>query len=143
MGWFNYYGLIAMALLMLPNIIYAWGDAAAYEKRTRIKWLEIIEQTGRYGCFTFMIFNVPYTYFGFWFDRALLVYIVVNCALLALYSLGWVLKRDDGRFISLWLSAVPAVIFLFSGIVVASIPLTVCAVLFAVGHITISLLNCK
>lgn len=63
MGWFNYYGLAVMAIVMIPNIVYAVKhkpDAAAgYHNKT----VEILEQIGRYGCFVLMIFNIPYLYF--------------------------------------------------------------------------------
>ena len=65
MNWFNYYGLIIMAVIMIPNIIYAVlhknNSAGAFNNKAVI----IAEQIGRYGCFVFMIFNIPYTYFGF------------------------------------------------------------------------------
>lgn len=63
MGWFNYYGLAVMAIVMIPNIVYAVkrkpDASAAYHNKT----LEIFEQIGRYCCFVLMIFNIPYLYF--------------------------------------------------------------------------------
>ncbi len=102
----------------------------------------VLEQIGRYGCMAFMIFNIPYTYFDFWFGHALVVYLSVNRALLALYLLGWVIYRKGcGRARMLWLSVTPTLIFLFSGIAVLSVPLMLCAALFGIGHITISYKN--
>lgn len=58
MNWFNYYGLIIMAVIMIPNIIYAVlhknNSAGAFNNKAVI----IAEQIGRYGCFIFMIFNI-------------------------------------------------------------------------------------
>ncbi len=31
MGWFNYYGLIAVAIIMIPNIVSAVVDKGAFE----------------------------------------------------------------------------------------------------------------
>ncbi len=89
MSWFNYYGLIIMLVIMIPNIVYAVkhkddGNAAFTDKAA-----VIAEQIGRYGCFVFMIFNVPYTYFNFWFGHALTVYLSVNGALLLAYLIFW------------------------------------------------------
>ncbi len=64
MGWFNYYGLIIMAIIMIPNIISALTSKTAYENRVRAKQFEITEQIGRYGCFAFMIFNIHISVFG-------------------------------------------------------------------------------
>ncbi len=68
MGWFNYYGLIAVAIILIPNIISAAVDKSAFENRYNKKTILALEQIGRYGCIAFMIFNIPYTYFDFWFD---------------------------------------------------------------------------
>ena len=48
------------------------------------KTLQLFEQIGRYGCIAFMVFNIPFTYFGFWFDKAMLVYAIVNSVLCAI-----------------------------------------------------------
>ena len=44
------YGLAIMAIIMIPNIIFAikkGGGQTAYRNKT----VEILEQIGRYGCF--------------------------------------------------------------------------------------------
>ena len=144
MGWFNYYGLIAVAVILIPNIVCAVWDKNAFVNRCQRKALLILEQIGRYGCMAFMIFNVPYTYFGFWFEGALAVYLSVACGLLALYLLGWIIfwgRRSMPK--ALWLSITPAVLFLFCGAMLSSIPLMLFAIVFAIGHITVSLQNAK
>ena len=138
MGWFNYYGLIVMAIVMIPNIVYAVkvkNFANAYENKT----VEILEQIGRYACFVLMIFNIPYTYFGFWFDNAITVYLSVNGCLCFAYLLFWIICRNkNSKLKALSLSVIPSVIFLFSGITLGYIPLIVFAVLFGINHILIS-----
>lgn len=142
MGWFNYYGLIAVAVIMIPNIVSAVVDKSSFENRFNNKVILVFEQIGRYGCMAFMIFNIPYAYFDFWFDNALVVYLSVNGAFLALYLSGWIIYRK-GRCKAkmLWLSITPTVIFMFSGIMVLSIPLMICSISFGIGHITISCKN--
>lgn len=76
MGWFNYYGLIAIAVIMIPNILCAVFNRAAFANRCKNKPLGVMEQIGRYGCMAFMIFNIPYTYAGFWFAYAKAVYLL-------------------------------------------------------------------
>lgn len=139
MDWFNYYGLIVMVIIMIPNIIYAAthknDTVGVYGNRAAI----IAEQIGRYGCFLLMIFNIPYTYFNFWFDHALTVYLSVNGGLLLAYLIFWIVcwKRHD-LLKALSLSILPTVIFLFSGVILVNIPLLVFAVLFGINHILIS-----
>lgn len=142
MGWFNYYGLAIMAVIMIPNIVYAAkhkNDAAADYNN---KAVEISEQVGRYGCFVFMIFNIPYACFNFWFDCALIVYLSVNGILCLAYILFWIICRNNnGKLKAISLSVIPTVIFLFGGVVLANIPLIVFAVLFGATHIYISCKN--
>ena len=131
-----------MAIIMIPNIISALTSKTAYENRVRAKQFEITEQIGRYGCFAFMIFNIPYTYFNFWFANSLAVYLSVNGALCLTYLIFWIVCWNrNGKLKALTLSIIPSIIFLFDGIVLANIPLIVCAVIFAVSHIYISCKN--
>lgn len=86
MGWFNYYGLAVMAIIMIPNIIYAikhTDDVMAYNNKPAL----IAEQIGRFGCIALMIFNIPYTYFNFWFNNALIAYLAINSSLCLAYIL--------------------------------------------------------
>ena len=61
MSWFNYYGLIIMAIIMIPNIVYAVKQKDGMALESHNKMIIIAEQVGRYGCFVLMIFNIPYT----------------------------------------------------------------------------------
>lgn len=85
MSWFNYYGLAIMAIILIPNIIYAIKHKNDVAPTYTNKKIVIAEQIGRYGCFILMIFNIPYTYFNFWFDSALIVYLSVNGSLCLAY----------------------------------------------------------
>lgn len=143
MGWFNYYGLAVMAIIMIPNIIFGIrhkNDAPAYRNRVA----ELFEQIGRYGCFIFMIFNLPYTYFGFWFEHALVVYLCGNGVLCLAYLLFWgICRNQNGTLRALSLSVLPTCVFLLSGVLIANIPLIVFSLIFAVFHIFISCKNAE
>ena len=142
MGWFNYYGIAIVAVILIPNIISAIVDKGSFENSYNNKAVLISEQIGRYGCMAFMVFNIPYAYFNFWFDSALNAYLIVNGALLVLYIIGWVIFGKGRKAIKmLWLSITPTLIFLFSGIMLLSVPLIIFAVVFGIGHITISYKN--
>ena len=141
MTWFNSYGIIIMAFIMTPNIIYAVKHKNS-ESAYRNKAIEILEQIGRYGCFVLMIFNIPYTYFNFWFDHSLIVYLTVSGGLCLAYLIFWALCWDrNDKLKALSLSIIPSCIFLFDGVVLADIPLIAFSVLFAVCHIFISYKN--
>ena len=142
MDWFNYYGLIIMAIIMLPNIIYAVKHKDDASTNYNNKAVIIAEQIGRYGCFAFMIFNIPYSYFNFWFDYAIIVYLAVNGGLCLAYLIFWIICRNkSGKLRALALSVIPSCIFIFSGVMLLNIPLICFAVIFAVSHILISYKN--
>ena len=59
-----------------------------------------------------------------------------------MYLLGWiVLWKKPGVLRALLLSITPSAIFLFSGVMLTNVPLSVLAVLFAITHITLSYKN--
>lgn len=141
---FNYWGLLFIALIMVPNIIFAVKCKGGFENRWKNRWVEALEQTGRFGCFIFMIFNIPCTCLGFCNRGAWIAYLTVNTVLTVLYCLLWgICFRKSGMFRALSLSAIPAVLFLFSGIISRSLLLTVFAVIFAPCHILISYKNAR
>lgn len=145
MSWFNYYGLCIMAIIMIPNIIFAVMHKDGFVNSYKNKAVEVAEQTGRYACFLLMIFNIPYTYCGFWFKHALAVYLTVNGGLCFMYLLFWIIckNKSDKLIRALSLSVIPSVIFLFCGIVLAYIPLIAFSALFAASHIFLSCKNVK
>ena len=144
MEWFNGFGLLIMAAIMIPNIIFAVTCKDGFGNKWNNAVVEILEQIGRFGCFGFMIFNIPGTWFGWWSDEAFAVYLVVDGLLAALYCGIWaVCFRKNSVFRALALSILPSALFLFSGIMARSILLTISALLFAPAHIAISWKNAK
>ncbi len=141
MEWFNMFGLVFMAFIMVPNILYAMKCKDGFQNNCS-KAVETVEQIGRYGCFGTMIFNIPGTWFGWWSDEAFGIYLVVNALLVGLYCLIWAICwKKNSVFRALALSILPSAVFLFSGIMSRSILLIIAALLFAPTHIYISYRN--
>mgnify|MGYP006912481114 FL=1 len=144
MEWLNVFGLVMVAVIMIPNILFAMKCKDGFVNKWNNKSVETVEQIGRFGCFGFMIINIPRTWFGWWSDEAFAVYLVVDAVLVTLYCVIWaVCFRKSSVFRALALSIIPSVLFLFSGIMSRSILLTIAAVLFAPSHILISYQNAK
>ena len=144
MEWLNVFGLVMVAVIMIPNILFAMKCKDGFVNKWNNKFVETVEQIGRFGCFGFMIINIPGTWFGWWSDEAFAVYLVVDAVLVTLYCVIWaVCFRKSSIFRALALSIIPSVLFLFSGIMCRSILLTIAAVLFAPSHILISYQNAK
>lgn len=144
MEWLNVFGLVMVAVIMIPNILFAMKCKDGFVNKWSNKSVETVEQIGRFGCFGFMIINIPGTWFGWWSDEAFAAYLVVDAVLVTLYCVIWaVCFRKSSVFRALALSIIPSVLFLFSGIMSRSILLTIAAVLFAPSHILISYQNAK
>lgn len=144
MEWINVFGVIFIVIIMIPNIIYALKIKEGFENKWNNKLVEIIEQIGRFGCFGFMLVNIPGTWFGWWSDEAFAIYLIVNIILIALYCAIWFFCFSKNTvFKAVSLSVIPAVIFLFSGIMSRSILLIIASILFAPAHISISYKNIK
>ena len=144
MEWINVFGTVFVVIIMIPNIIYALKCKNGFENKWHNKAVQIVEQIGRFGCFGFMIINIPGTWFGWWSDEAFAMYLIVNSILIILYCLIWIIYfRKNTVFKALALSIIPVVIFMFSGIMSRSVLLIVAALLFAPAHILISYKNAK
>ena len=140
----NIFGLIMIAVIMIPNIIFAIRYREGFENKWNNKIVAVAEQIGRFGCFAFMIVNIPGTWFGWWSDETFAIYLIVDTILVILYCTIWIICfKNNSIFRALALSIIPSVLFLFSGIMSRSILLIVASILFAPSHILLSYKNAK
>ena len=142
MEWLNVFGLVFMIVVMIPNILYAVKNRDGFENIWKNRTAETVEQIGRFGCFAFMIINIPGTRVGFSSDEAFALYLIADTVLVLLYCIFWiVLWKKKSVFRALALSVISSVLFLFSGIMSRSALLILSALLFAPAHILISYKN--
>lgn len=142
MSWLNVFGLGFLIVILIPNIIFALKCPQGFANLWHNRWVERIEQLGRFGCMAFMAVNIPGTWFGWWSDEAFAVYLIADTLLAAAYCLIWILCfRKNTRFRALALSILPSALFLLSGILSRSVLLTLSALLFAPCHILLSYRN--
>ena len=123
-SWINIFGLIIVALLLIPNIIYAFKFRSE-ENQCRSSAMNKLEQIGRYGCMFLMIFNIG-----------------ILVVLLIVYWIIWMLffqKQDNWKRMAL--AIIPTVLFLISGIALRHILLIIMAVIFGIGHIYVTKAN--
>ena len=133
-----------MAIILVPNIVFAIRCKDGFANKWENKFIERIEQIGRFGCFGFMIVNIPGTCFGWWSDEAFALYLIADTLLVLLYCLIWILCfKKNSLFRAQALSIIPSILFLFSGIMSRSVLLILSAALFAPSHIAISYKNAK
>ncbi len=139
--WINFYGLLFVIIILLPNIVVALTQREIFENKYHNRTALILEQAGRFGCMTFMVVKIPGPHMDL-FSGAETVYICLSFTLVLLYCLGWILlRRESSVRKALVLSIIPSVLFLESGILTLSIPLIVFSIIFSVCHILISYKN--
>lgn len=70
------------------------------------------------------------------------IYLIVNALFVVAYCIIWIITwKRTGIIKALLLSIIPSMIFIFSGVMIASIPLIIASIIFAVTHILISVKN--
>ena len=144
MDYINIFGLFFVAVILIPNIIFAMKCKDGFDHKWNNKYIEILEQIGRFGCFGFMIINITGTWFGWWSDEAFAVYLIGDTIFAVVYCIIWIVCfRKSSMFRALALSIIPSVLFLFSGIMSRSVLLFVAAIIFAPSHIAISYKNAR
>lgn len=140
-GWINLFGAVIVGLMLLPNILYALKNRGE-ENRCANRWMNLIEQIGRYGCIVLMWLPLPVWKFGFRSVAEMVLYLGGNGLLLAAYWLVYARyfrERTLGR--ALALAIIPSCIFLMSGLLLRHWLLVGFALLFAVGHIYVTVKN--
>lgn len=140
-GWINVFGAIIVVLMLVPNVVYALKNRGE-ENRCTDRWMNLLEQIGRYGCITFMWFPLLVGKFSFRSVPEMTLYLGGNGALLAVYWFVYArYLRERTRRRALTLAVVPACIFLMSGLLLRHWLLVVFALFFAVGHIYVTTQN--
>ena len=100
MSWLNVFGIGFLIVILTPNAIFALKCPQGFENQWQNRWVETIEQIGRFGCMAFMAVNIPGTWFGWWSDEAFAVYLIADTLLAAAYCLIWILcfRKNNVRF---------------------------------------------
>ena len=139
--WINIYGLILVVLLLIPNIIYAVKTKEQKNKCTN-KFMNIMEQIGRYGCMFLMVFNIGIAEFGFCSVGAFIAYLFGNVLLMISYWIIWMLYfYKQAYWKQIALAVIPTCLFLLCGITTRHFLLIVAGVLFGIGHIYVTAKN--
>lgn len=138
----NFWGLVFVVIILIPNIVFSMTCKDGFENRYQNKLVETLEQIGRFGCFFSMFIMIPYMNKGYWFQQGKMIYLILGFLLVGLYCLGWIVFwKENSIRKSLYLSIVPSLLFLESGVVSGNILLLIFAVIFAPCHILISYWN--
>ena len=142
-GWINLFGAMFVILLIITNILYAVKNKG--EKNHCInRFMNFLEQVGRYGCILLMWFPLLVWKFGFASVIEMVLYCVGNPALLATY---WVLfaayRKKKTACLAICLAVIPFCVFLLSGILLRHWLLFGFAAAFAISHVYVTSKNVK
>ena len=142
-GWINGFGAAVVVLMLLPNILYAIKNKDE-QNLCKSRVMNVIEQAGRYGCIVLMWLPLLIPEFGFASVAEMLLYAAGNAALLTAY---WVVYafycKGKTTAKAIALAVIPSCIFLGSGVLLRHWLLVGFAILFAVGHIFVTVVNAR
>ena len=141
MDWLNVFGLILVIFLLIPNIVYAIKFKDQKNLCTN-KFMNILEQIGRYACMFLMVFNIGIAEFGFGSVEAFLIFFIGNVVLRLCYWFIWLLYFHKQSFCKqIALAILPTCLFLLSGITMRYCLLILFGVVFGVGHVYVTYKN--
>lgn len=140
-GWINIFGAAIVLIMMIPNVVYVIKNKDE-KNLCKNKFMNIIEQIGRYACISLMWLPLLVWEFGFATVTHMVIYVAGNAALLTAYVIIFAIyiKKRNAR-LALALAILPSAIFLMSGILLCHWLLVGFAVLFAVGHVYVTVKN--
>lgn len=138
-GWINVFGIIIVATMLTPNIIYAIKKKNI-ENKYNNKLVNIIEQLGRYISLILTIFPIGIS--GFRNVSSMLIYLIVNSILLLLYIIIWIFYyKRQSLLRAMFLAIIPTMIFLICGITLNYWFLITSSIIFGFAHILITYKN--
>ena len=134
-GWLSRPGGAMVAAMLLPNLLYA-ARGLGGENRCENRWMNGLEQVGRYGSMLFMVLPVGG---GFGSKTARIVWTIFSLVLTLGYLIVWIpFFRHPTRRLALALAVLPSMIFILRDAFLRCAPLAVCGALFAVGHVYVT-----
>ena len=140
-GWINVFGAVFVILLLIPNIVYAIRNRDE-KNLCANRFMNVLEQIGRYACIVLMWLPLLVWEFGFASVFEMMLYLAGNAVLILVY---WILfaryAETKSAKLALSLAVLPACVFLMSGILLRHWLLAGAAVLFGIGHVYVTLQN--
>ena len=142
-GWINVFGAGIVIFLLIPNIVYAIRNKTEKNLCTN-RYMNVMEQTGRYACIVLMWLPLLVWKFGFASVFEMLLYLAGNGVLLVAYWLVFArYLKEKNKNCALILAVLPACIFFLSGLLLRHWLLVGFSFLFAIGHIYVTQKNAE
>ena len=140
-GWINLFGAGIVILMLIPNIVYAIKNKEE-KNLCRNRFMNVLEQIGRYACIILMWLPLLVWKFGFDSVFGLMIYLAGNGTLMIAYYIFFIYhikKKTCKRAVAL--AVIPTCIFLMSGILLRHWLLVIFSVVFGIAHIYVTIKN--
>ena len=135
---FNYFGVIFIIVLMLPNIYASIFKKELFVNKFDDRLLIKLENIGRYLCMILMVINIQDLYGGFKSVEAFVAYLGINIILLGLYYIVWfIFYKFNNIYKNMILGIIPSLMFIISGILQNHLLLIISGIVFAYAHLKI------
>ncbi len=129
-------------ILIIPELLFAIHKEKRENKKPDAA--SITEQFGRYASMLLMVLPLGIWEFGFKSPEEMIIYFAGNGILLAVYILFWVLffkKQSFGK--AMIIAIINITVFLLCGIILRHLFLVIFAVIFAIGHLAVTVKKFK
>lgn len=135
---FNYFGIIFIIVLLLPNIYASIFKKELFANKFDDRLLIKLENIGRYLCMILMVINIQDLYGGFKNVEAFVAYLGINIILLGLYYITWfIFYKFNSIYKNMILGIIPSLMFIISGILQNHLLLIISGIVFAYAHLKI------
>ena len=135
---FNYFGVIFIIVLLLPNIYASIFKKELFVNKFDDRLLIKLEKIGRYLCMILMVINIQDLYGGFKSVEAFVAYLGINIILLGLYYIVWfIFYKFNNIYKNMILGIIPSLMFIISGILQNHLLLIISGIVFAYAHLRI------
>lgn len=140
-GWISIYGVIILIVLLIPNILYSYRFRDS-KNLCKYKWLNVIEQIGRYATMFFLVVPIGVKEFGFSSVERFFIYLIGNSSLLIMYWMVWLFYfKKQGPIKGMMLAILPTMIFLLNGVLLHHVWLILSASIFGLSHCFVTYQN--
>ena len=130
-------------ILLIPELLFAIHNPPKKEI-PKNKILCTVEQIGRYASMVLLILPIGINEFGFYSVEEMIIYFAANGILFAAYITIFLLfSKKQSLYKALSLAGIRICVFLVCGILLRHYLLIVSALVFAIGHIYVTVKNFK
>lgn len=143
MNWINFFGLIIVLVMLIPNMIY-YKKNSTFTNKCKSRVMNTLEQLGRYGSMLWMVAPFGGKKLGFQSNEEFSIWLITMLILVLLYLILWgVYFKKTSFILSMSLAIIPSIIFISHGFFLRHWALLLFGVLFAIGHNYVTYRNAK